>query len=85
MDVTPATQQEVESFVKGAAARYEELGVDPAVADQLFAGQLQKCATDLGLDSAPAEPNDLDTEKVTKVASLIAQNIGRTRADKTTV
>jgi hypothetical protein len=49
MEITPATAEDIATFKRAAAARYQELGVPADVADRLFERQMAKTASELGL------------------------------------
>lgn len=71
MEIQPATPEQIATFKKAAAARYLERGVDPKTAEQLFNGYMSQVAGDLGIQQK--------SEKIDKVASVIAQSVGRQR------
>lgn len=54
MNLDAATPADIAEFQKGAQTRFQERGVDPAVADGLFSAFLTKAANDMGL--LPAQP-----------------------------
>lgn len=77
MNIPEATPEQIEAFEKGAAARYAELGVPTELAQALYAQQMNKEAAQMGMTPPKPEP-----EKVTKIASELAQVMGKTRVAK---
>lgn len=75
MEVVPATTDQIALFKLGAAQYYKKAGVNPAIADQLFNTQMAKMANDMGV--APR-----NEAKIQKIASAVAQSVGRTRKVK---
>jgi hypothetical protein len=53
--MTPASQPEINVFLKAAEQRYAEMGIDPELAGQLFNMQLAKQAQDMGLQAQEPE------------------------------
>jgi len=74
MEIVAATQEEIVEFKQAAAARYAERGVKPAVADQLFNAQMAKVAAEMNLQPLPVK-----SERIEKLASALAQELGKTR------
>ena len=72
MEIVAATQEEIVEFKQAAAARYAERGVKPAVADQLFNAQMAKVAAEMNLQP-------VKSERIEKLASALAQELGKTR------
>ena len=73
MDIKQATPNQIASFKVGAAARFQELGVPADVANELFAFEMAKVASELGVVPSANPVN------VQKVANDIAATLGRTR------
>jgi hypothetical protein len=95
MEITPATPEQIAEFKAAAAARYAEHGVKPEHAQALFDNQLSKVAAELGVDTKDAmcskshgDKKKKKTKKadpapqVDKIASVIAQGLGRKRKTK---
>jgi hypothetical protein len=74
MDIQEATPEQITAFEKGAADRYAERGVPQDVALQLYARELNKQASTLGLAAKPA--------RIEKVASELAEALGKKRPAK---
>ena len=74
MEIVAATQEEIVEFKQAAAARYAERGVKPEVADRLFNAQMAKVAAEMNL-----QPQPVKSERVEKLASALAQELGKTR------
>lgn len=74
MEIMAATDAEIIEFKTAAAQRYAEAGVPPHIADQLFEAQMAKVAAELNLQ--PAAPK---SEKIEKLASALAAELGKTR------
>ena len=73
MDLQTATPEQIDAFMKGAEAKYQERGVAPAVAQQLFGAFMNKAAADMGF-MQPAQ-----AARVDQVATKIAAELGRQR------
>lgn len=76
MEIQPATVEQIATFKLAAAQRYSELGIPPELAEQLFEIKLAEIAEDLGVGETQADP------KVEKIASDIAEALGRDRMSK---
>jgi len=91
MEIIPATPEQIAEFKTAAAARYKEQGVTPEHAEALFQTQLAKVAAELGIDPKDAacgsshgakKPVKKKSKKVEKMASVIADGLGRKRKTK---
>ena len=69
--VQPATPEQIATFKLGAAHRYQERGVTPQQADQLFTAHVEKIAGEMGLAAQPAP-----TDKVQKLAAALRTQLG---------
>lgn len=78
MEIQPATPEQIATFKKAAAARYLEKGIDPKTADRLFNEQMAKFASDLGVQTDTSK-----ADKIDKIASAIAEQVGRKRVTYT--
>lgn len=72
-ELTPASAQEIEAFQKGAADRFQQLGLKPDVANAVYTTYLSKAAADLGL----ADPQTEKQAKVNALKQRIKQALGR--------
>jgi hypothetical protein len=77
MDIQEATPEQIAAFEKGAADRYAELGVPEQLAAALYTNEMNKAASQLGLNGQAPEP-----ERVEKVASELAEALGKKRPEK---
>ena len=59
MDLLPATNEQIESFLKGAADFYAEKGIDPDTAATKLFAQLNKVAQELQLKPAKPSPEKI--------------------------
>ena len=70
MEIVPATVEQIAIFKQAAAQRYAELGVDSAIASDLFEIKMADVARDLGL---------VDDDPIEKLADALADSLGRER------
>ena len=73
MDLNVATQEQIEAFEKGAAARYQERKVPQETAQTLYQRFMGKAAAELGIMS----PEQM--ARVDQYATKIAAALGRER------
>lgn len=79
MDITQvktASPEQIAAFKMGAAARYQERGVAPAKADELFSGYVSKLAEEAGLTPK------VDQAKCEKIAAELKAHLAKTPVKK---
>lgn len=75
MNLDAATPADIAEFQKGAQTRFQERGVDAAVADGLFSAFLTKAANDMGLLPAQATTPVVFNKKaaIAKIAAVMSR------------